>query len=477
MLSTFSHLVSRNALHRPVFQASPSVWLGGGAVLALGLFLALAPLPLTLLLVGGAAVALISFLHPPVALILLTFSVPFGLVHEVALGRARVGAPEALLALALAAWLAQGAARRQLHIRLGPLAWPWGLFAWTVALSMLAAASFQEAFPEVVKWAEVLALYLMACSVLRPRWVPWLIAAALAAGTVQGLLGVYQFVRQVGPEAFRLGRYLRAFGTFAQPNPYAGYLGMVAPLGLSMTWWALGLARQDPHRPRALLRLLGYGAATTICAAGLIMSWSRGAWLGFAAAVLVVMVVQSGRSRLLLVSLVLAAVVIGLLGGFGLLPAAITTRFADLGSFVSLPDLNAVEITDANYSVYERVAHWYAGLAMFAWHPWLGVGAGNFTVAYPDYAPGRWLVSLGHAHNIFINTAAETGLVGLLAFTVAWGAALIVAARRVRTATGYAKAVAAGVLGVLVHVSVHNLFDNLFVQRMYLHLALLLALI
>jgi putative inorganic carbon (HCO3(-)) transporter len=447
-------------------------------VLALGLFLALAPLSLALFLVGGMAVALISLLHPPVALLLLIFSVPFGLVREIAWARARLGAPEALLALALAAWFAQGAIRRRLDVHAGPLAWPFGLFAWAVALSTLVAVSFQEAIPEVIKWLEVLALYLMARSVLRPRWVPWLLAAALAAGTIQGLLGVYQFVRQVGPEAFRLGRYLRAFGTFAQPNPYAGYLGMVVPLGFSLSWWALGAAWRERGRLRALARLLGYGVATVICAAGLIMSWSRGAWLGFVAASLAVIMAQSGRSRwLVLISLVLVGAMMGLLGGFGLLPGALVARLSDLGSFVSLPNLTAVEVTEANYSVYERVAHWYAGLAMFADHLWLGVGAGNFAVFYPDYAPARWQVSLGHAHNIFINTAAETGLTGLLAFIVAWGMALIVAVRRVQTCAGYARAVAAGVLGVLVHVSVHNLFDNLFVQRMYLHLALLLALI
>ena len=36
---------------------------------------------------------------------------------------------------------------------------------------------------------------------------------------------------------------------------------------------------------------------------------------------------------------------------------------------------------------------------------------------------------------------------------------------------------ALGVLGVIVHLSVHNFFDNLFVHAMYLHVAILLGLI
>ncbi|MCC7355591.1 MAG: O-antigen ligase family protein, partial [Anaerolineae bacterium] len=404
-------------------------------------------------------------------------SVPFGLVREFALGRARLGLPEAFLALALGTWLVQGAARRRLELRAGPQAWLFAFFAWTTALSLLVATSVQEVIPEVVKWVEVWALYVMARSVLRLRWSPWLIAAALAAGTLQGLLGVYQFVWQAGPEPFRLGRFLRAFGTFAQPNPYAGYLGMVVPLGLSLTLWTFSVAWREPRKLRAGARLLGYGFATAVCALGIVMSWSRGAWLGIAAAGLVVMVVHSGRSRLVLICLLLIAAITGLLSGFGLLPAVISERLADLSSFIGLLNPNAVEITDANFSVYERVAHWYAGIAMFADHPWFGVGAGNFSAVYATYALARWQQSLGHAHNVYINIAAETGLVGLLSFLMMWGGAFVITLRSIRNATGYRWAVAVGVLGVLVHVSVHNLFDNLFVQRMYLHWALLLALI
>ena len=475
-MSAFAALVS-GRMRRPALWADASLWLQAGAVLVAGLVLSFAPLSLAVSIVGGVAIALFALLHPPAALPLLVFSVPFGLVREVALGRARLGLPEAFWALAWGAWLTQGAARRRLDVRAGPLAWLFALFAWTTALSLLVATSVLEAIPEVIKWAEVWALYLMARSVLRPRWVPWLIGAALAAGTVQGLLGIYQFVWQAGPEPFRLGRFLRAFGTFAQPNPYAGYLGMVVPLGLSLTLWALGAAWRKPRRFWAGARLLAYGLATIICIAGIVMSWSRGAWLGFATATLTVMTVHSGRSRLVLISLVLIMTITGLLSGFGLLPPAISARLADLGSFIGPLNLNAVEITDANFSVYERVAHWYAGIAMFADHPWLGVGAGNFSVVYSAYALARWQQPLGHAHNIYINIAAETGLVGLLAFLAMWGATFAITLRSIRNTSGYSRAVAVGVLGVLIHMSVHNLFDNLFVQRMYLHWALLLALI
>ncbi|MGB2772186.1 MAG: hypothetical protein WBF31_07685, partial [Anaerolineae bacterium] len=83
------------------------------------------------------------------------------------------------------------------------------------------------------------------------------------------------------------------------------------------------------------------------------------------------------------------------------------------------------------------------------------------------------------AHNIYLNTWAEAGLPGLLTYVLLW---LLAAWQAVRLAydrqtDALGRAVALGVLGAIVHLSIHNLFDNLLVQRLYLHMALLLALL
>ena len=71
---------------------------------------------------------------------------------------------------------------------------------------------------------------------------------------------------------------------------------------------------------------------------------------------------------------------------------------------------------------------------------------------------------------------AETGLVGLLAFAAMWlslGGWVLRQAWRTRDA--FAHALAVGVAGVLTHLAVHSVFDNLFVQGMVIHLALWLV--
>jgi hypothetical protein len=57
----------------------------------------------------------------------------------------------------------------------------------------------------------------------------------------------------------------------------------------------------------------------------------------------------------------------------------------------------------------------------------------------------------------------------LSAFVLSW--------RAVRRSSGFQRAIAAGGLGILVHLSVHNVVDNLFVQGMYLHMAIVLGLV
>jgi O-antigen ligase len=209
----------------------------------------------------------------------------------------------------------------------------------------------------------------------------------------------------------------------------------------------------------------------------LFASQSRGAWIGLAGALIAVSLVRGGRTTLLFTLLIAALATAGTLGAFQAFLPTITQRFADALSGLSIPDIATAEVTDANFAAIERLAHWEAALTMWRDHLWLGVGFGNYAAIYPAYAVGRWLDPLGHAHNFYLNVAAETGLFGLLTFGLFWLSALALGWRAVRRSSGFQKAVAAGAVGVLVHLSLHNLVDNLFVQGMYLHTSILLGLL
>ena len=106
----------------------------------------------------------------------------------------------------------------------------------------------------------------------------------------------------------------------------------------------------------------------------------------------------------------------------GLLPNAIRSRLTDFTQQAQVFDVRGEGITDANYAVLERLAHWQAAGEMIRYHPWTGVGFSNYETVYPQYALWNWPIALGHAHNIYLNVAAELGMPGLLAYLFLWGA-------------------------------------------------------
>lgn len=442
-------------------------------LMVLTLAIALAPLKTIAVTLAAIATGLALAVVPASGLALIALTIPLG--RLVSLPLPAVGLADVLVGLTIAAWLLRGLAERRIFWRPPVLTWPLLVFIWIAGLSLTVATSWREGLPEWLKWCEFAGLYLVGAQLLNRRWGQTTIAALFLAGLGQVALGLYQFFGQAGPEAFILmGRYMRAYGTFQQPNPYAGYLGYLAPVAVSLAV----AAWLQWRRARALGALVRAGLLSTVAAAlslGILLSWSRGAWFGMAAALIAVIAPRNRRTLALTLTAVGVVLVVLFFVGTGWLPAGLAARLSGVSDYLAMPDPARTEITDENFAVLERMAHWQAGWRMFEDHPWLGVGIGNYAVAYPAYAPPHWYEPLGHAHNIFINFLAETGILGATAFLMLWLGIGWVAWGRARRARDYSQAIGLGVLGAWVYLTIHSLFDNLFVQHLQLQLALLLA--
>ena len=460
-------------------------------VLIVGLSIALLPLTLAGGVVLGSIVFLVVLIRPEYGLYLLILAVPFGSVKEIAISGFTVGAAEALVGLVLAAWLARMVAIGEIKTIHPPLLLPLLIFLGAILLSLTGALSLKYSFKEILKWVEVLGVYLFVANVIEREQAPVVVLFALLAGIGQALLGFYQFFGRVGPQAFVvLGRFVRAYGTFEQPNPYGGYLGLVLPLAYGVllgtstfgirTFVNSGVRPESTNHESTNLRVTDFPLALLGLAtmgAALLMSWSRGAWLGFAAAFVLMNLVHSRRATVLFALLCLLLALALTLASVQVLPQTIVQRFTSFLPYLNIFDVRGMKLTNANYAVVERMAHWQAAWGMFSERPWLGVGIGNYEPVYPAYSLPGWTEPLGHAHNYYLNVAAEAGLVGLAAYSVLWGAAFWQAWKAVRTTQGYWQGIAVGILGVITHLSVHNFFDNLHVHNMYLHVAILLGLL
>jgi O-antigen ligase len=138
--------------------------------------------------------------------------------------------------------------------------------------------------------------------------------------------------------------------------------------------------------------------------------------------------------------------------------------------FFAFEDMRGVDITAENYPVVERLAHWQAALNMAVDHPWLGVGFGNYEIAYPQYRLFNWDEPLGHAHNYYLNILAEAGLLGLLAYGNVWAVIIWITWRARKHPDILSRFIIIGLLGSWTYLLVHSMFDNLYVNNLFLHL-------
>jgi O-antigen ligase len=181
--------------------------------------------------------------------------------------------------------------------------------------------------------------------------------------------------------------------------------------GLLMVLVLVLLARAlSPEEPRSS-RLLDGGVAA-LGTLAIALTLTRNAYLGLAAGVLVLLLVQKPKSLFVLAPLGLAVWIAA--------PASVRDRARSA-------------FDPADETVRDRVAMWKAGRLMVRDHPLFGVGPGRIKEVYPDFRqPGYFVPRVGHLHNNLVTTAAETGLPSVAFYLWFVGALLAGGVRRAR---------------------------------------------
>jgi O-antigen ligase len=475
---------------------------GSYAALAIALLLgaafALLPLPLVAAALVVIAVPILFLVQPLLGLGLLLIAAPFGALENIILGNRLLDSGQLLFLLLVAVWLARGVTRRRIELPLTRLTVPLLLFLLVAALTLVGAPSLSYGFRELIKWLEIGVMLILVADLGRQyagrgdsgaflsapsseTFLRLVLLLVLVAGVSQALIGIWQFgLRGSGPEHFEIlgGGFFRAYGTFEQPNPFGGFmawmasLGLGATVGLLMSWF-----ERRALRLRELWWLLLFGAATVLTGLALLFSWSRGAWLGFAAAAAVLAFFWPRQRRWGVLLVVLLGGSFLVLWQSGLLPAALLERTTGFLQDLRFGDMRGVDINDANYAVIERLAHWQVAVDMARENLWLGVGFGNYEPAYDQYALLNWPFALGHAHNYYLNVLAETGVTGFLAYLLFWAAVFLQTIRLLRRLNWPARGIALGLLAAWTALMVHHLLDKLYVNNLYLHLGVMFGIL
>lgn len=384
------------------------------------------PIPMLLLLVGALAIALVG--RPEVATPVFAFVFYLNLPT---LATRFHGVP-AVVAILFGLILLLPALKYIL-IERRPIVFPvpFGLmFAYLAAALMstlLSADVESSALALGVFLSEGLLLYFLIVNVIRSsamlRQVVW---ALLIAGAVMGAISLWQEttrnydnplggLAQVNQVGFGVGTDIagkvvrpRLAGPVGEQNRYAQVLVVLVPLGLFRFW---GERR----------RLLQVAAAvcTLLIISGILLTFSRGAFVALAGLFLTMAALRYIRVRDLVVVGLTIVLLIGIVA-----PQAII-RLDSLAGVVAL--LNSQE-GDADGAIVGRATSNLAALKVFLDYPLAGVGPGQYFRRYSqEYANDlglRRFDSRRRAHNLYFETAADLGIVGFSAFMAVIGATL-----------------------------------------------------
>lgn len=223
-------------------------------------------------------------------------------------------------------------------------------------------------------------------------------------------------------------------------NQLAGILAFYLPLALGFLWWALsqllaGFGKAESHGKS---RTMGSGASnlawlllavfSVLLTGGLlVITQSRSGWIGGIAGALTLLGLVAWRSgrRWLRVS-ILALLALVLFGG-GLFAARVPTEMLDRAWADDV--VTETEFT-GKVSLSGRVEIWSRALYAIQDFPFTGCGLGTLRKVVPVLYPLFTISQNGdiaHAHNIFLQTAADVGLPGLISYLALLGVALAVA--------------------------------------------------
>ncbi len=337
---------------------------------------------------------------------------------------------------------------------------------------------------EWIKWWQILFIVHIISRFLNGTKWHWAAIALAVAVLANAIIGIYQFFGGSGALHLLIdNHFFRAFGTFGQPNPFGGFMGLTLPLMVMLLLFNL--------RKLWIERISGkhlelVGLATPVFFAGvavlqsiaIVMSWSRGAWLGVIGALMAMVILLPRKMVYSLLILLILGTFLVLIVTNDLLPDTIVDRIeSSLSELVVAGDVRGVDITPENFASIERLAHWQAALKMTTVSPWLGVGFGNFEQSYDDFRLLNWTMGLGHAHNYYLNLLAEVGLFGLIGYSIVWIVIIHMSWKVICHPDGGIRLVGVGLMGSWVYFAIHSFFDNLYVNNLFFQLASMLSIL
>ncbi|MDD5072260.1 MAG: O-antigen ligase family protein [Candidatus Omnitrophica bacterium] len=263
-----------------------------------------------------------------------------------------------------------------------------------IIATVSSALRWEESSFYYVDLLKVFILYFLISNLTKTKkQISIIVIVMLILGFLGSILAVYQYTHGLGLKMS--GGILRVTGFSDNPNDFGLSL-------LLLISFSVGLVMKSG---KSALKITG---ALLVCAylLGILISFSRAVYLGLPV-VLIVSVwkfINKGK-RFLTVIITLMLFTVVLL----FLPQQFWNR------------INSIVMTGADPSIWSRLDGDIVGLKMMAANPVIGVGIGRWKQEYWPIAYASPLIRTKSStvpHNLFIEAGAETGITGLILFSL-----------------------------------------------------------
>jgi len=311
---------------------------------------------------------------------------------------------------------------------------PAALFITTAGMAAVFSVMRAESLKTLPLYAAYFMIFYSAAILFKDsNTVRWALVSIIVSTIILSLLGIYQyfFVKIPTAAAWVDAKQFpelstRVYATLENPNVLGEYLGLTIPL-LAGYFFASGKFGHKLFLVAVLFMLI-------VC---MVLTFSRGAWLGLAVSVFIYALFKEPRLLALFIILAILSPMF--------LPSVVMNRIASIGSL------------EDSSNAY-RITIWKAALRMIKdyWLTGVGLGLTAFSRVYRDYMIAG--ASAIHAHNLYLEICLELGVIGIFAllWMVLRGFSEAMSGMMKNDKISY---ITTGIVAALVGHLFHGLFD------------------
>jgi O-antigen ligase len=342
-------------------------------------------------------------------------------------------------------WAVLNVRKKEARVYWAPLNWP--------LLGFLAIGLFQLIFhltpyafltrTQLLRLAACFLVFFLMMQAFRTRSeltkLVWFLIIFCFLVSVLAIIQFFTSSREIyWMEALKTGG--DSFGPYVNRNHFAGFVELTVPLGLAM------MIFRGVHRDQLPLTVL----LTIVPISALILSGSRGGIIGFAFELgILALLALSRRAKAWKSRRVIAAAVVALVA---------VAMVAWVGADRAIAKFSTLKSPEV--SLGRRISMARGAAHIFLDHPIIGCGTGALVDVFPAYETAYDGRLVDHVHNDYLETLAETGILGGLC-----GAAFLILlygqARKIFAAEqGHlSRAFHAGAIAAVSGILLHSLVD------------------